>query len=278
MARTARALKTWNKKHSKDRKFREAVATEIIFQLDLAQEDRLLTTEERAFRASMKASILGLATLDRIDLSSMDEVITIDELKTVACDMHAEKAPGPDGFIGGFFKKCWLLIRHDLLAAINQIFALKGDHWHLLNSAHIVLIPKKETASSALEYRPISLMHSIAKLLGKLLSTRLAPELHHLVSSCQSAFIKKRSIHDNFWFVKSVLKDAQSKKGLCSSSSWTPQKLLTRSGGITLLRPSFFGFSPKWKNLISLILALASSKVLLNGIPGNAFTHKIGLR
>jgi hypothetical protein len=68
----------------------------------------------------------------------------------------------------------------------------------LLNTAHIVLLPKKNDAMDAKDYRHVSLMHSATKILCKLLANRLAPELHHLVSNGQSAFIKKRSIQDNF--------------------------------------------------------------------------------
>jgi hypothetical protein len=41
-------------------------------------------------------------------------------------------------------------------------------------------------------------MHSVGKLLMKILATRLCPHLNKLVSKSQSAFIKSRSIHDNF--------------------------------------------------------------------------------
>lgn len=53
---------------------------------------------------------------------------------------------------------------------------------------------------------PISLTHTFAKLISKILVTRLAPELKHLVSANQSAFIKKRCIHDNYMFVQQVIK------------------------------------------------------------------------
>jgi hypothetical protein len=74
------------------------------------------------------------------------------------------------------------------------------------------LIPKKEGANTSADYRPISLMHSFAKIFGKLMATRLAPELPKLISPSQSAFIKKRSIHDNFFFVKGISKEAHQKK------------------------------------------------------------------
>jgi hypothetical protein len=43
-----------------------------------------------------------------------------------------------------------------------------------------------------------TLMHSVAKILSKVLTNSLAPHLDHLVSNYQSAFIKGRNIQDNF--------------------------------------------------------------------------------
>jgi mannosylglycoprotein endo-beta-mannosidase len=75
-----------------------------------------------------------------------------------------------------------------------------------------VLLPKKNEPSDAKDFRPVSLMHSVAKILCKLLANRLAPELKNLVSASQSAFIKGRSIQDNFLYVKNVIKRAHKKK------------------------------------------------------------------
>lgn len=56
------------------------------------------------------------------------------------------------------------------------------------------------------DYRPISLVHSFAKIISKILANRLAPELSHIISANQSAFLKKRSIHDNFVYVQQLIK------------------------------------------------------------------------
>jgi hypothetical protein len=53
-------------------------------------------------------------------------------------------------------------------------------------------------AAHVKDYRPISLIHSFVKLVAKLLANGLTPHLPNLVSINQSAFVKGRSIQDNF--------------------------------------------------------------------------------
>jgi hypothetical protein len=81
-----------------------------------------------------------------------------------------------------------------------------------LNTANIVLLPKKEEAIRIGDYRPISLVHSIAKIFSKILANRLAPRLPDLVSSFQSAFVKRRCIYDNFVLMQGLLKEFHRKK------------------------------------------------------------------
>lgn len=83
---------------------------------------------------------------------------------------------------------------------------------HRLNGALITLLPKKPDASTLSDYRPISLLHSFAKLVAKVLANRLALALHSLVDINQSAFIKTRSIHDNFKLVELAAKALHRRK------------------------------------------------------------------
>lgn len=63
----------------------------------------------------------------------------------------------------------------DAVAALNQLFQLCAKRWHLFSCAHITLIPKADDIVRIKAFRPISLMHSFAKILSKLLSLKLAP-------------------------------------------------------------------------------------------------------
>ena len=103
-----------------------------------------------------------------------------------------------------FFKSYWAIISGDLITALNTFHDLRCLNFDLLNTANIVLLPKKEGAEKIGDYRPISLIHSIAKLLAKILALRLAPAMQEIISKSQSAFIKGRSIHDNFMYVRNM--------------------------------------------------------------------------
>lgn len=50
-------------------------------------------------------------------------------------------------------------------------------------------------------YRPISLIHSVAKIFTKLLSLGITPSMRNIISKNWSMFIKGCSIHDNFLYV-----------------------------------------------------------------------------
>jgi hypothetical protein len=71
-----------------------------------------------------------------------------------------------------------------------------------LNTAYITLLPKKDVAEQPKDFMAISLVHSFAKLVTKILSNRLAGRLNEMVSLNQSAFIKGRFIQDNFMLVQ----------------------------------------------------------------------------
>ena len=76
------------------------------------------------------------------ELSELDNSIDDSEIKDVVMGLHSEKAPGPDGFIGLFYKNCFELIKYDLSMAIKDFFLHRSKSLHLVNEANIILIPK----------------------------------------------------------------------------------------------------------------------------------------
>jgi hypothetical protein len=98
-----------------------------------------------------------------------------EEVKKVVMEMSFDRAPGPDGFSGLFFKLAWEVIAKDLLAALDHIHQGNFSGFQRLNSSILIMLPKKDNPLDIHEYRPISLIHGISKILTKILACRLAP-------------------------------------------------------------------------------------------------------
>jgi mannosylglycoprotein endo-beta-mannosidase len=85
---------------------------------------------------------------------------------------------------------------------VRAVFIGRDQNFRNLNTAYLTLLPKVEGAIELRQFRPISLVHSFAKHVAKLLASRLAPRMPELVGRNQSAFIKGRCIQDNFVLVR----------------------------------------------------------------------------
>jgi hypothetical protein len=61
---------------------------------------------------------LGSCHRDMDDLGELDLPISEDEVRSAVSSLPSDRAPGPNGFTGRFYKSCWHSIKVDLLAAI----------------------------------------------------------------------------------------------------------------------------------------------------------------
>jgi hypothetical protein len=120
------------------------------------------------------------------------------------------KCPGPDGFSTRFFTVCWEIIKVDIMTTFNSMSRLECRGFGAVNDALVTLIPKKDGAERVLDFRPISLIHGFAKLVGKVLANRVAPVLPQMVGVHQSAFVHGRCLHDYFMMVQGMARKLHS--------------------------------------------------------------------
>ena len=358
---TAKALKSWSAKHVGSVRLQLAIAREIVFRFDCAQERRALAPHELALRRKAKLCTLGLASLQRsisrqrsritflaegdantkffhlqachrsrknyinslrlhdiqlknedekadaffqhfdnilgapgdifsrinfdtlglpsVDSSTLDQCFSEEEVWKAILEIPIDKAPGPDGFTGLFYRKAWSIIKPDIMRAFHALWSLDGRSLYLVNQAFMVLLKKRKDANTVSDFRPISLIHSFAKLFTKVLACRLVPHMDRLVKPNQSAFIRGRMIHENFKAVQLTAKLLHQKKKPTALLKIDISKAFDTVNWrflIDLLKQ--MGFSRRWQNWISMILSSASTKIIVNGSLGRRICHARGLR
>ncbi|XP_077221623.1 uncharacterized protein LOC143855390 [Tasmannia lanceolata] len=202
-----------------------------------------------------------------------------EEIKEVVFKCDGNRAPGPDGFNGVFFKHFWYLIATEVVEAIHYFFRT-GNLLPAFNTTFIALIPKCSGASSPNHFRPISLCNFFYKIISKLLASRLSKVLNRIVSPNQSAFIKDRLIQDNVLLSHDLCHNfhkASNTKALCL-------KLDLKKAYDYVIHEALLGFMRKigfptlWCTWISKCIASPSFSVLLNGSPKGFFQSSNGLR
>ena len=86
------------------------------------------------------------------------------------------------------------------------------DHFHRssefersLNASFLSLIPKKNNTLNIKDFRPISLVGNVYKLLSKVLANRLRQVIDNLISESQNSFVGGRQILDSVFIANKCL-------------------------------------------------------------------------
>nr|CAD1826001.1 unnamed protein product [Ananas comosus var. bracteatus] len=144
-----------------------------------------------------------------------------------------------------------------------------------INKSWICPIPKKATVETARDLRPISLIHSVPKIISKVLATRLQLVMDKLVNPFQTAFIKGRHILDNFYSAHILIHHLHSSKHKAALLKIDFERAFDHINWDFLFQLlSARGFGTKWIDWIKGLLLSTSSAVLLNGTPGSSFVCK----
>ncbi|GJR01950.1 RNA-directed DNA polymerase, eukaryota [Tanacetum coccineum] len=134
-----------------------------------------------------------------------------DEIERAVWDRDTDKSPGPDGFTFGFSRHYWNILKSDVVDVVTSFFH-HGQFSKGSNSSFIALILKTRDGNMVKDFRPISLIGSMYKIIAKILVNRIVLVLGDLVNEVHSAFIADRQILGGPFILNEIVQWCQSKK------------------------------------------------------------------
>jgi hypothetical protein len=199
--------------------------------------------------------------------TSLTLPFTLGEIEEVVLDSDGSKSPGPDGSNFNFVKNFWSLMKSEVRILFDQ-FHGNGILPRSFLSYFVALIPKVNSHLALGDFRPISLLGCLYKLLAKVLARRLAKVMDPLVASTQSAFLQGRLLVDGVMVVNEVVDMAKKSGKEClilkvdfekayDSVSWNFLDYMLRR----------FGFSLQWRSWMRACVFSGCMSILVNGSP-----------
>lgn len=201
-----------------------------------------------------------------------------EEIQAAVWDCEGQKSPGPDGTNFTFIKEFWDILKSDFIAFLEEFHAneklVKGS-----NNSFICLIFKKDNQQRIGDYRLISLIGCMYKVLAKLLANRMREVMSNVISKLQTAFVKNRQILDGVLIANELVEEARKRKRptllfkvdfekAYNSVSWEFLDYM-------MMR---MNFPSKWRRWIRECLATDRISVLVNMSPIGEFSVGRGLR
>ena len=137
-----------------------------------------------------------------------------EEVRQAIWDCGSDRCPGPDGFNFKFIKKFWQLFKPDVLRFLDEFHA-NGVFPRGCNASFLALIPKVSDPHLLNDYRPISLIGCMYKIVAKLLVKRMKKVMPSIINEAQSAFTEGRHLFHSALITNEVIDEAKRSNKSC---------------------------------------------------------------
>jgi hypothetical protein len=170
-----------------------------------------------------------------------------------------------------FFQTCWKIVELDVMAFFGEVHEY-GKFERSFNATFISLIPKKINAVNIRDFRPISLIGCIYKLLAKVLANRLASVLDGIIFESHNSFVGGRKILDSVLIANECL-DSQLKSHIpgliCRLDIKKAYDHVNWDCLYFIL--DWMGFGSKWITWMKACTSTVRFLVIVNGFPTGFF-------
>ncbi|KAM0061513.1 putative RNA-directed DNA polymerase [Helianthus debilis subsp. tardiflorus] len=200
------------------------------------------------------------------------------EIRRAVFECGSDRAPGPDGFNFRFFKHFWSIFESDFQSILDEFYS-SGRINRGCAGSFIALIPKKKDPSGLGDYRPISLVGVVNKVISKILANRLKMVLGSVISDSQSAFLKNKFILDGPLVVNEIYSWLKKEKKPAFVLKIDFEKAYDNvNWNFVVGVLEQLGFPPRWCSWVNGVLSSARASVLVNGAPTFDFPCFKGMR
>ena len=214
---------------------------------------------------SWRVEGLDWSPISEKSVSRLDSPFTEEEIYKAIFQLDRDKTPGPNGFTIAMFQDCWEMIEEKLVRVFAEFHRNRIIN-QSTNASFIVLSPKKSLTKEISDFRPISLITSLYKIIVKVLSGCLRGVLHETIHSTQGAFVQWRQILDAIFIANEIVdeKRQSGKEGVVFKIDFKKayDHVIWDFLDHVLEKKEF---SPRWRKWMRGCLSTVSFAVLVNG-------------
>jgi len=221
---------------------------------------------------------LHFAQLNFAESGSLIRPFSLEEVKLAVSDCDNYKNPRPDGITFGFIKDFWSELQEDFMRFLTE-FHRNGKLTKRVNSTFIALIPMVESPQRLTDFRPISLVVSMYKVLAKVLANRLRAVIGSVISDTQSAFVKGKQIIDGILIANEAVDESRrcNKEMLLFKVDFEKAYDSVDLQYLDVVMGKMI-FLTLWRKWITECVGTAVASVLVNGSLTEEFPLEKGLR
>ena len=217
-------------------------------------------------------------SLDSVQAGLLENAFSVEKVQIVVFGLNGDKAPELDGFTLAFWQFCWDIVKHEVMGFFAEFHSF-GRFERSLNSTFIVLIPKKGSTDDLKDFRTISLVGSLYKILAKFMANRLKRVVGNVILNSQHAFVESRQILDVVLIANEALDSRLKSANGESICKMDIEKTYDHMNwGFLLAILDKMGFETKWVNWMRWCISSIYFLILLNGSSVGFFQSSRGLR
>ncbi|KAL0656696.1 hypothetical protein Bca4012_077280 [Brassica carinata] len=205
--------------------------------------------------------------------------VSAEVIKSTLFKFPLNRTPGPDGLTAEIFRAKCSFVGEEVCSTILDFFNYKFIPSGL-NSTSFILIPKRPGAENIQDFRPISCLNTLYKVISRILDDRLKNVLPDLVLSNQTGFIKNRLLLENVLLASEVVNGyhKQNRSPRIKLKIDISKAFDYVLWDFLLATLNVMQFPPNFVSCVRACITTPSFSLSINGITDGYFKGKIGLR